>query len=166
MNKLKGKFRTWKSGKHWMYAGAMVILATGMCTGKVTLAETCLLESQITNSDSRTYLDREEETHHSQFAQGSQDGYDDAKNNKERKPKQSEDDYTLGYDYGYDYGQKDKAKSEAYEAGFGDGLAGRDMALSPDLPRDLQEAYRDAYLEGQKERAKQEARKEALEDED
>ncbi|MDV5972627.1 UNVERIFIED_CONTAM: KxYKxGKxW signal peptide domain-containing protein [Streptococcus canis] len=109
MNKLKGKFRTWKSGKHWMYAGAMVILATGMCTGKVTLAETCLLESQITNSDSRTYLDREEETHHSQFAQGSQDGYDDAKNNKERKPKQSEDDYTLGYDYG----QKERAKQEA-----------------------------------------------------
>ncbi|MGG6798005.1 UNVERIFIED_CONTAM: KxYKxGKxW signal peptide domain-containing protein [Streptococcus canis] len=120
MNKLKGKFRTWKSGKHWMYAGAMVILATGMCTGKVTLAETCFLESQITSSDSGTYLDREEETHHSQFAQGSQDGYDDAKNNKERKPKESEGNYTLGYNYGYDYGQKERAKQDAREEALQD----------------------------------------------
>lgn len=51
MNKLKGKFRAWKSGKHWMYAGVMVIIATGMCTAKVTLADTSALEKQETYRD-------------------------------------------------------------------------------------------------------------------
>ncbi|HER0921456.1 TPA: KxYKxGKxW signal peptide domain-containing protein, partial [Streptococcus pyogenes] len=59
MNKLKGKFRAWKSGKHWMYAGTMVIIATGMCTAKVTLADTSALEKQgNNNNDGRAYLNR------------------------------------------------------------------------------------------------------------
>ncbi|HEP1250894.1 TPA: hypothetical protein VB415_001292, partial [Streptococcus pyogenes] len=116
MNKLKGKFRAWKSGKHWMYAGTMVIIATGMCTAKVTLADTSALEKQgNNNNDGRAYLNREEENNRSQFAQGSQDGYDDAKNGKDRRQKQSESDYTLGYDYGYSYGQKEHAKQAACE---------------------------------------------------
>lgn len=60
MNNLKGKFRTWKSGRDWMYARAMVILATGMCTGKATLADICFLETWISNGID--FLDNEEET--------------------------------------------------------------------------------------------------------
>ncbi|WP_159561419.1 KxYKxGKxW signal peptide domain-containing protein [Streptococcus halichoeri] len=123
MNKLKGKFRAWKSGKHWMYAGVMVIIATGMCTAKVTLADTSALEKQgNNNNDSRAYLNREEENNRSQFAQGSQEGYDDAGFSGSAMTLSPDLPQELQETYrdGYLEGQKDKAKKDALEAALQD----------------------------------------------
>ncbi|HER8138685.1 TPA: KxYKxGKxW signal peptide domain-containing protein, partial [Streptococcus pyogenes] len=138
MNKLKGKFRTWKSGKQWLFAGTVLLVAADISLG----GSTCLAD---VTQNQRT----EEISGRSLFSQGSQDGYEDAKNGGARKTT-LDDDYGLGYNYGYDFGsgQSEKARQEAHRGTLGE----KDIKekTSPEAEeKSFSQGSQDGYYDGQ-----------------